>query len=61
MPVSAATCLTASACHFATWNHAPTGCSPLRPPNPTVVEKLTMSPTLFAGMPIDVMSSTAAR
>ena len=61
IPVSAATCFTASACHFATWYQAPTGTSPLRPPKPFVVAKLTMRPTLLGGMPTEVRSSTASR
>ena len=61
MPVSAATCCTASSCHFATWYHASAGSSPLRPPKPFVVAKLSISPTLFAGIPIDVKSATACR
>ena len=61
MPVSAATCCAASDCHFATSYHASAGCSSLRPPNPFVVAKLTMIPTRFAGMPMDVKSVTACR
>ena len=61
MPVSAATCRAASVCHLITWNQAPTGSRPLRPPNPFVVAMLIMIPTLFAGIPIDVMFSTASR
>ena len=61
IPVSAATCFAASACHFATWNHADTGSRPFRPPKPFVVEKLTISPTLLAGMAFDVRSEAASR
>src|SRR4051812_47478103 len=61
IPVSAATCFAASACHFATWYHAVAGCRPLRPPKPFVDAKLTISPSLFAGMPIDVKSWIGCR
>src|SRR6266536_6129598 len=39
MPVSAATCAAASACHFVTVYQAASGWSPLRPPKPLVVAK----------------------
>jgi len=61
MPVSPATWRNASACHFATWNHAETGSRPLRPPKPFVVAKLTIRPTLSAGIPIEVRFVTALR
>src|SRR4051812_27825706 len=60
IPVSAATSFAASACHFATRYHAVAGCNPLRPPNPFVVAKLTMMPTLFAGMPASTVRFVTA-
>ncbi len=58
---SAATLFAESASHFTTWYHAEAGWSPLRPPTPFWLRKLSMMPSLFAGRPIDVKSVTAAR
>ena len=36
------------------WNQALDGSSPSRPPIPSSLRKLSMIPSRFAGMPIDV-------
>src|SRR5207248_6687425 len=59
--VSPATSCTASACHFTTWYQAASGSSPLRPPNPFVVAKLSMRPSRSGAMPRPVKSATAWR
>ncbi len=61
IPVSAATCLSASACHFTTWYQSAAGARPLRPPKPFVVAKLTMSPSRSGVIPRLVKSATAWR
>ena len=55
-PSSLATCFADSASHFTTWYQADAGCRPLRPPTPFWLRKLSMMPSRFAGIPIDVRS-----
>src|SRR5262249_14251069 len=60
-PTSLATFLTASASHLTTWYQADAGLRPLRPPTPLWLRKLSMRPTRFAGIPIEVIAITALR
>ena len=53
-PTSLATCFTESASHLTTWYQAEAGSRPLRPPTPFWLRKLSMMPSRFAGIPIEV-------
>ena len=58
---SAATSFAERASHFTTWYQADAGCRPLRPPTPFSLRKLSMMPSRFAGIPIEVKSMTDFR
>ncbi len=60
-PSSAATSFAESASHFTTWYQAEAGWRPLRPPTPFALRKLSMMPTRFAGIPIEVSAVAAFR
>ena len=60
-PTSFATCLAESASHLTTWYQAEEGSRPLRPPTPLWLRKLSMRPSRFAGIPVDMSAVTALR
>ena len=60
-PSSAETSFAESASHFTTWNQAEVGWRALRPPMPFSLRKLSMMPSRFAGIPIEVSGVIAAR
>src|SRR4051812_532190 len=59
-PTSLATCFAASACSFVTSSHELSG-APSRPPEPRVVWKPSITPSLLAGSPAEVNSATRLR
>src|SRR5262245_8703555 len=61
MCVSAATCRSDRTCHFTTSYQEDAGWRPLRPPKPTVVAIVTISPIRCGGTPMSVSCVTASR
>src|SRR5205085_7419891 len=59
-PTSLATCFAARACSFVTSSQDWSG-APSRPPEPRVVWKPSIRPSLFAGSPSEVNSATRLR